>query len=255
MFGNFTNRPGGFPVARVLLGTLVIVCALGTGGTRAHEKGSADPQIVTVEGAGIDVESAKKDACRAAVRQVVGAVVSAKTLTVNDDLIDDKVIALSSGFVDKMEPLKEWQTDGLVRVKVLATVRKTKIQETLKANGVSVINVDGQSLGAKLLTSDDQRKGEADFVEEAFEGFPAKLFKATVKDEPRLGKWTPGEPRPRHWDKVALRTAGLHPVVITPASVPRLAGSYFVSSFTCERTFMLNEDEISTLSSASAELK
>lgn len=196
MFADCPRPPSILRFAPVLMGLLTMCFTLGTGIARAADDSSADVQIVTVEGAGTDVESARKDACRAAVRQVVGAVVSAKTLTVNDELIDDKIIDLSSGFVEKMEPLKDWKADGLVRVKVLATVRTTKIQDTLRANGVSVINVDGQSLGAKLLTTDDQRKGAADFVEAAFEGFPAKWFKATLKGEPRLGKRTPGEPVP-----------------------------------------------------------
>ena len=149
----------------------------------------ADGRVKTVEvsGAGTDVESAERDACREAVRQVVGAYVNAETRTENDELIEDKVISLSSGFVEKSETLKKSAADGLVKVRIRATVRISKVIESLKANKISVADIDGQSLGAELLTKTDQRKGEADLIAAAFEGFPARWFKASIDGKPRLG--------------------------------------------------------------------
>lgn len=154
----------------------------------------SDPKlkVVVVSGAGIDIEAAKKDACREAVRQVVGAYISSKTFTENDELIEDKVISLSSGFVEKMETLTQSKADGLVRTRIRATVRISKVLDSLKTNRISVIELDGQSLGAKLLTTDDQKKGQAQLIEAAFDGFPAKWFKASVSGEPRLGERNDG---------------------------------------------------------------
>jgi hypothetical protein len=155
---------------------------------RAEESGNPTTQVVEVSGAGTDIEGAKKDACREAVRQVVGAYVASQTRTENDELIEDRVISLSSGFVEKIETLKESQADGLTRVRIRATVRISKVLESLKANQISVTDVDGGSLGAELLTKGDQRKGAADLVAAAFEGFPAKWFQASVEGKPRLGE-------------------------------------------------------------------
>jgi hypothetical protein len=158
----------------------------------------ADPQVkvVDVEGAGEDIEAAKKDACREAVRQVVGAYLHAKTHTENDELIEDKIISLSSGYVEKIETLNEYKKDGLMRVKLSATVRISKVLESLKANKISIVNVDGESLGARLVTTDDQRSGEVDVITAAFEGFPGKWFKVSIAGEPRLGERTGGPDAP-----------------------------------------------------------
>jgi hypothetical protein len=144
-------------------------------------------QVETATGVGADLESAKNDACREAVRKVVGAYLASKTITENDELIVDKVVSLSSGFVEKMETLKEWKEDGIVRVEIRATVRVSKLLDTLKANKISIKSVDGPSLGAQLLTKGDQRQGEVGLVEAAFEDFPAKWFKADTQGDPRLG--------------------------------------------------------------------
>jgi hypothetical protein len=166
----------------------VVACPVGVVQTLfAQRSNDTNLEVVEVSGAGADVESAEKDACREAVRQVVGAYVSAVTQTANDELIEDKVISLSSGFVEKSETLKKSAADGLVRVRIRATVRISKVLDTLRANKISITDVDGQSLGAELLTKNDQRKGEAELIAAAFEGFPSKWFKASVQGKPRLG--------------------------------------------------------------------
>lgn len=158
----------------------------------ADDANDSKVQVVDVSGAGTDIENAKKDACREAVRRVVGNYVNSKTLTENDELIEDKVISLSSGFIEKMETLKESKADGLVRVRIRATVRISRLLDSLKTNRVSVSDVDGESLGAQLLTTADQKKGQAELIEAAFEGFPAKWFKASVSSQPRLGERNEG---------------------------------------------------------------
>lgn len=158
-------------------------------GSCARAQASADRAVEVVEcrGSGTNLESAKDDACREAVRQVVGAYMASKTTIENDRLIEDKVISLSSGFVEKMETLESSRDDGWVRVTIRATVRSSKVLESLNTNGISV-KVDGASMGARLLTTTDQKKAEAELVEAAFDGFPAKWFKATVQGDPRLGE-------------------------------------------------------------------
>lgn len=177
-----------------LLLLLLAVCVGGERTTYADE--NATTEVVEVEGAGVDVESARKDACRQAVRQVVGAYLGDKTVVENDELIEDKVIALSSGFVEKVEPIKERKADGLVRVKIRATVRKTKVIESLKKNKLSVAKVDGLSLEGQLDTTNDQRQGAADLIQAAFDGFPAKWFDVETEGKARLGERKDGEPVP-----------------------------------------------------------
>jgi hypothetical protein len=150
----------------------------------------ADPglKVVEVGGAGIDVDAAKKDAYREAVRQVVGAYVNSATRTENDELIEDKVVALSSGSVEKAETLKESAKDGLVRVRIRATVRVSEVLDSLKKHNIAVAKIDGESLGARLLTQQDQKAGFAELTNMALKGYPLPCFKASKVGEPRLGE-------------------------------------------------------------------
>lgn len=158
-------------------------------GTRT--KGSAPDSIgtktVEVTGTGADVENAKKDAYREAVRQVVGLYTTSQTRIENDELIEDEIISLSSGFVEKATVLKEDLEQGVVHVTMRCTVRSTKVLDKLKAHQVAIMKVDGQSLGAELLGRADQEQGSARLIAKAFEGFPAAWFNAQVRGTPRLG--------------------------------------------------------------------
>jgi hypothetical protein len=177
----------------VILGAGTIIGVLADNPrTFGQASGDANTKVVEVSGAGVDVEGAKRDACREAVRQVVGAYVASKTRTDNDELIEDRVISLSAGLVEKVETLKESSADGLVRVRIRATVQITKLLDTLRENNIAVASVDGMSLGAKLVTIKDQKRGTEEVVAAALEGFPAKWFKANIKGEPRLGEQTNG---------------------------------------------------------------
>jgi hypothetical protein len=93
--------------------------------------GQGDIRTIVVEGVGTDATQAKADAYREAVRQVVGALIDARTMAQNDELVEDKIITLSSAFVEKSEPLKEWQDGSLVRVRILAHVRQSKVLASL----------------------------------------------------------------------------------------------------------------------------
>ena len=188
------------PQAPRLIMALIPMLTLGCGMSVAiadDTTKTASPQstVVEVSGTGPDVEAAKKDAYREAVRQVVGAYTTSKTRTENDELIEDKIIALSSGLVEDAETLNVGSQDDLVRVRMRCTVRVTKVIDRLKSNKIAVKKVDGQSLGAELLGKTDQEKGIDELLREAFDGFPGAWFTAEVDGKPRLGDRTPSGDR------------------------------------------------------------
>ena len=135
------------------------VAAGASGGVRLGAEQDQSVRVVVAEGVGADVDSAKSDAYRQAVRQVVGAFVDASTMVENDKLIEDQVITLSSGFVEKAEPIGESKSGGLVRIRVRASVRLTKLIDTLNANRIATASVDTDSLVAKVVTTADQQQG------------------------------------------------------------------------------------------------
>lgn len=154
-----------------------------------------DPTLkkVFAEGVGKDVEKAKKNAYREAVRQVVGAYVDAENVAVNRKLIDDRITMLSSAFVERSdEPEVEQTDDGLIRVRLLAYVRQTKVLDVLRENKVTV-RVSNDSLVAELTTKADQQEAQHEIMSRVFRGYPSKCFVATIDGPPRIEKQAAGE--------------------------------------------------------------
>src|ERR1700722_18298432 len=70
--------------------------------------------LVHVIGEGTSVDEATKDAFRKAVGKVLGEVVDTVTLVENGELIRDKVLLYSKGFISKYEDGKPLTKNGVV---------------------------------------------------------------------------------------------------------------------------------------------
>ena len=154
----------------------------------AEDTKPASTQTVIAEGVGTTAEEAIKDAFRNAVRQVVGAVVDAETLVKNDELIDDKVLTYSDGFIKGYEKVlgSEKVQGGLHRIKIKAQVERRSVIAKLKAANVTVKEVDGKSLFAEAVTQLDAEKDAAALLKKQFEGFPQSCLTATVIGKPEI---------------------------------------------------------------------
>lgn len=145
-------------------------------------------QEVIAEGAGASPSEALKDAFRNAVRQVVGTVVDAETLVSNDEIVNDKVLTYSDGFIktyDKVEG-SEKQAGGIHRVKIKAKVERRSVVAKLKAANIAVKEVDGKGLFAEAVTKLEAEEVSSELLAKALNGFPANVIKATVSGKPRL---------------------------------------------------------------------
>jgi hypothetical protein len=90
------------------------------------------------KGAGVTEEEALKDACRDAVRQAVGTLVDAETAVTNDDVINDRVLAGSDGFITKHDVLSSKKEGGLLRTTIRASVDRRKLLQKLQAANIAV---------------------------------------------------------------------------------------------------------------------
>ena len=153
-----------------------------------QDNSTAKTQEVIAEGVGATTDEAIKDAYRNAVRQFVGAVVDAETLVKNDEIIDDKVLTYSDGFIKGYEEVAGSKnvTGGLHRIKIKAQVERRSVIAKLKAASVTVKEVDGKGLFAEALTQLDAEKDAAALLKKQFEGFPQSCVTATVIGEPKL---------------------------------------------------------------------
>ena len=92
----------------------------------------AEAKEVTVDGVGMDRESALKDARRNAVEEVIGVFVDSRTLTQNSIVELDTIYVKSSGFIGKVEILSEGMDNGLYKIRATINVDQNPNPELLK---------------------------------------------------------------------------------------------------------------------------
>jgi hypothetical protein len=89
-------------------------------------------------------DEAHKAADKAAVEQVVGTMVDATTLVENDELVENKILTYSPGLIaeSKIIGTPKKNANGLVTLKVKATVKNTALREKLAAAKLVSVAID-----------------------------------------------------------------------------------------------------------------
>ena len=140
---------------------------------------------VVAEGAGLSLEAAQKDAYRQAVRTVVGLYVDSKTIVENDELIEDRILSASNGFVKiaKTIPGSAKQKNGIWRVRVRAKVEVSEVSARLKKENIAIRSLDGESLFAKAITKMERRQNSEKLLQELLGELP-EMVKVSLHGEP-----------------------------------------------------------------------
>ncbi|MDY7231550.1 flagellar assembly protein T N-terminal domain-containing protein [Hyalangium rubrum] len=92
------------------------------------------------------VRDARNAALREAVEKVVGVRISAQTLTSNNQLIQDKILSRSDGYVRKYDIVDRKEEGGVMKVTLRAQVGTTQLDKDLQAVQALI-----QQLGNKKL--------------------------------------------------------------------------------------------------------
>jgi hypothetical protein len=152
-------------------------------------------RTVIGQGVGPTSEDAKKDAFRDAVRQVVGTLVATAAMVENDALIEDKVLSLSGGFLNRVDMLPGFpKQDGtLWRVKIKAEVQVTEVLATLGKANVTTLAIRSDDLEAQRVTIADQQSAKLEALNDPrmWENFPGQFFKLAVTQQPKISKAGP----------------------------------------------------------------
>lgn len=171
------NMATGMRTARFFIG-FSLAAVFFHGDVTARGQAESATEVIIAEGVGVDVDGARKDAYRNAVRQAVGAYVDSETVVENDELITDRIVMLSPAFVEKAEPIagSEKKEEGLVRLRVRAHVRMTKLLDALAEGKIKTRavtrKVDTTSLLAELTTKSDQHQASRDILAKLFSDYP-----------------------------------------------------------------------------------
>ena len=160
-----------------------------------------DDSLVEVfaKGVGMTQDAAMKAANKAAVEQVVGTMVDTTTLVENDELVEDKILTYSAGLIADSkivgEPKKS--PDGLITVKVKATVKKTALKEKIAAAKLVSVEIDGESLWAQAISAQDNLAAAEAMIKDVLakhldcfvaEAIPGKNGKSPIDYDPKTGK-------------------------------------------------------------------
>ncbi len=114
--------------------------------------GAQGPEGTEVEAEGIGAvvagdraaarEDAVRDALRNAVEKVVGTHVSSETLVENFQLVQDRILTRTRGYISRYEVVGETDEGDLLRVRVRALVKETDLVGDLEAVGLLLARKD-----------------------------------------------------------------------------------------------------------------
>jgi len=94
---------------------------------------------LTVVGSGKTIEEAKTNALRSAIEQAYGAFVSSNTEILNDEIVKDEIVSISSGNIKEFKILSQSELmENLVSMTLSATVSVSSLQSYAQSKGATV---------------------------------------------------------------------------------------------------------------------
>lgn len=134
---------------------------------------------IAVTSLGATPEGAEKRAISDAIRQAVGAYVDAKTITENDAVIKDRILAVSSGFVKEYKVTAPAQKteDGLYQISIIATVETNQLVAALKEAKIISGEIGGKNIWAESTSKLDNAEDARKMLEEKL----PEIYKAMIK--------------------------------------------------------------------------
>ena len=121
-------------------------------------------EVNEIEGLGLSAIDAENNALINAVRQALGSFVDSKTLVINDELVEDKIIVTSGGFVDSYEVVsKSLLGSGLFQIVINARVSRNKLERKFLQQELSK-SIDISNEYAKSWSKLSERKAASNAV-------------------------------------------------------------------------------------------
>lgn len=142
---------------------------------------------VTATGIGKDSDAALKNALKNAVEQAMGSLIDSKIMIDNDEIIEDKILSHSGGFVQKHKIVEGPETSGgMVKVTIEAQVKCTQLVAQLETEKIVVKKVDGLSLGGESFTKTEEKSSGVEMAREILKGYPDNCMNFELADGPGI---------------------------------------------------------------------
>jgi hypothetical protein len=151
---------------------------------------------VVATGAGLDADSALKNAFKVAVEEAVGTLVDTETIVREDDTIEEKILSASNGFIKSYDLIRQWTDGGLYRCRIEALVEIRQLKERLAAANISTLAVSGTDLAARVHTETSAAEGAAAILSKRINDIPNRVLRIQGgQPEPDLSKQQEGVTR------------------------------------------------------------
>ncbi len=164
---------------------VLIVLALflfSVNGTWAQETKTVTAEgVAAIQQGALDIarDAAIEDAQKRAVEQAVGIIIDSQTQVENFQLISDKILSQTKGYITRYSVTGERQDSGLLRVAITADVALSKLSDDLSGIGIlmsqmhkprTMILIAEQNIGRDVNAWWTGARGETDMsvVENAF---------------------------------------------------------------------------------------
>jgi hypothetical protein len=133
----------------VLLAVLVTACASTTTTTQLATSNNNNPsQEIHVTGVGVTVDEAKQNGFKNAIEYVVGTVLVSEKVALNNQLVKDKIVNYSAGYIDSYKILSTTQVDKNIALSMNVVVKSSHIAEMILGERNSM-NLDGEQIVSK----------------------------------------------------------------------------------------------------------
>ena len=151
---------------------------------------AGDVVKVQGKGSGTTRDEALKDAYRDAIERAVGLYVDAEQMVKNDELVNDQILTQSNAYIEKYDVLKESSANGLVTLKILATVKKTALTKKLSdvmPPQTFKLGDDAQNVHAVAVTKEKRSEDAVALLKKTLDGVNpiTQMIRLTLAD-PKL---------------------------------------------------------------------
>lgn len=124
---------------------------------------------ILVDAVGESEVKAIKNALSKAVEQSVGVVVESETLVENYQVVKDKILTYSDGFVNDYRVVSSFKEGSHWFVQLEASVAHKKLREKIETIGVPTRKVSGQKIFAEAITRSTRDKDALQLLSSTFE--------------------------------------------------------------------------------------
>jgi len=107
-------------------------------------------------------DRALEDAQRKAVEQAMGTMISSESITQNFQLIDDRILSLSSGYIRTYRIVSESVTGGELEIEIAAQVGMEKLNDSLQAIKNLIRRMDKPKIMVLIAEQSIREEGQTD---------------------------------------------------------------------------------------------